>query len=186
MKIAFLKNYRIFRGIAFSVLVICLTGCRFSSSEGSNGDLFHLLDVPITESKQIVEFELNFKKGRRYDLIAAFVTADGVMIQDPNFEYKGLVTIEDIRGQELFRAEIIDKKGIYFDSEFDFIGRTEKGIARKAAVLKISDFNFSLSEEFKNQNYENIEFVSLKDPSKENIANPKFRVFIRPEPGWFY
>ena len=151
-----------------------------------NPDRFHLLEVPVLEDRQFVEFDLKLIKGFRYDLVAELVTADGHMIKDPNFSYKGVVTIEDLKGNILFRADMMGDSGIGFRADTNIIGTTEKIVAKKASVLKISDYQFSLSEEFKNHNYENIEFLTRKDISSEDISTPKFRIFIRPERGIFY
>ena len=167
------------------VIFIFFTGCGDGTVTGTNPDRFHLVEVPVLDVRESVEFDLKLIKGARYDLIAELVTADGHMIKDPNFKYKGLVTIEDTNGVVLFRAEMVGNSGIDFRSDANIIGRTEKHIAKKASVLKISDYQFYLSEDFENQNYENIEFLTRKELSKENISNPQFRIFIRSEPGLF-
>jgi len=168
-----------------SVILTFFAGCGDGAVTGSNPDRFHLVEVPVLDVHESVEFDLKLIKGARYDLIAELVTADGHMIKDPNFKYRGVVTIEDANGEVLFRADMVGDSGINFRSDANIIGRTEKHIAKKASVLKISDYQFHLSEGFENQNYENIEFLTRKELSKENISNPKFRIFIRSEPGLF-
>ena len=151
-----------------------------------NPDRFHLLAMPVSEESQVIEFDIKLVRGFRYDLVAELATADGLEIKDPNFKYEGVVTIEDLKGNVLFRADMMGEAGIGFRADINIIGTTEKIVAKKASVLKISDYQFSLSEEFKNHNYENIEFLTRKDISSEDISTPKFRIFIRPERGIFY
>ena len=81
---------------------------------------------------------------------------------------------------------MMGEAGIGFRADINIIGTTEKIVAKKARILKISDYQFSLSEEFKSQDYEGIEVMEVRDISNIDFSNPKFRIFIRPERGIFY
>ena len=161
----------------FMCLLLFLT-YALSKLERTDPDFFHLLEIPVINNGEDMIYPLNFEEIKTYLLIGELVTTDGLLVKDNNFIYSGRISLQNISGETIFSKEFGRKKGIDFRSEI--LAIIEKSTIENTNQLTLSDYQFTLSDEFLNAQYSEIEFLPQRKFQNALPSETKFRLFLRP------